>query len=102
MSRIPEDAFGFYFALGAERTYEAVASKYGVSRQAVAKHAANEGWQKRIEEIERRSREGVDKKIAETVEDMNLRHLKLLKVIQGKALETLKESRLTTAMEAVR
>ena len=42
------------------------------------------------------------KKYLESLEGMNLRHLKSLKIIQGKALEALRTMPLSTAMEAVR
>ena len=100
--KIPADAFGFYYALGPERSYGAVADEYGVSKQAVGKVATKEGWRERVESIDREARQKVDQQIAETVEEMGSRHLRMLRVIQGKALETLKAAPLATAMEAVR
>src|SRR5262249_49237469 len=102
MKKLPPEAFSFYVGLGPERSYQAVAKQYGVSKQAVTKLAVREEWRKRLDAIERRAQQGVDQRATETLEIMNERHLKTLQVIQRKALETLKAMPLTTAMDAVR
>ena len=101
-AKIPPDAFGFYLALGTGRSYGAVAEKYHVTKRAVTKHAARENWRERIHEIERKARRASEEKAVESLEMMNDRHLKSLRVIQGKALEALKAMPLNSAMEAVR
>lgn len=100
--KIPPDAFDVYVNLGPSRNYEALAMKYGVTKRAITKAAKRERWQERALELERKAREGTDQKILESLESMNLRHLKSLKVIQGKALEALRSMPLESAMEAVR
>ena len=102
MSRIPPDAFDYYFALGANRSYQAVADKYGVSKTAIVNRAVSEGWQERVERLEAKARERADEKAVESVEQMNTRHLKAAKIVQAKALETLRSVSLTSAMDAVR
>jgi len=100
--RLPHDAFQHYLGLGAGRSYQQVADKFGVSKRAVTKLATREDWQRRIEELERASRERTEQKVLETLEDMNVRHLRSLRVVQAKALEALRSSHLSTAMDAVR
>lgn len=100
--RIPSEAFEFYVGLGPDRSYQRVADEFGVSKRAVTKLAARERWQERVVELERQAREGAEKRALESLEGMNLRHLKSLKVVQGKALEALRTMPLSTAMEAVR
>lgn len=100
--KIPPDAFDVYVNLGPSRNYETLALKYGVTKRAITKAAKRERWQERVLELERKAREGADQKILESLESMNLRHLKSLKVIQGKALEALRSMPLESAMEAVR
>jgi hypothetical protein len=100
--RIQPDAFEFYFGLGADRSYQKVADHYGVTKRTVTRHATREDWQDKLIELERKAREGAEKKALESLEGMNLRHLKSLKVIQGKGLEALRAMPLTSAMEAVR
>ena len=100
--RIPPDAFSFYYSLGPTRTYQMVAEEYGVSKQAVAKLAAKDGWQECVRDIDRKAAKRAEDQLVETVEQMNIRHLKMLKLIQGRALEALKTMPLGTAMDAVR
>lgn len=100
--KIPQDAFSFYFSLGPVRSYEKVATRYGVTKRAVVMLAVRERWQEQALEIERKARERTNAKAGETTEEMNERHLKLMRVIQGKALEALKQFPLETALAAVR
>lgn len=102
MAKIPPDAFQYYVSLGHARSYAAVAEKYHVTKRAVTKLAARENWQARIHEIESKARRASEAKAVESLEQMNDRHLKSLRVVQGKALETLRSMPLQTAMEAVR
>ena len=100
--KIPPDAFHFYLALGPARSYQAVADRCGVSKRAVTKLATRERWQDRVVELEAKARAGAEQKALESLEAMNLRHLRSLKIVQGKALEALRSMPLSTAMEAVR
>ena len=100
--RIPANAFDHFLALGPSRSYQAVADWCGVSKQAVTRLAQQERWLERVADLERKAREKSEEKYVETLEAMNERHLKTLRVIQGKALEALKQFTLASAMEAVR
>jgi hypothetical protein len=102
MNRIPPDAFEFYASLGQERSYRAVAKEYGVSKRAVTKKAAVEGWTDRLEAIEAKVREKSDEKLAETMEEMRSRHLKTLRAMSSRALSGLKEFPLSSGMEAIK
>ena len=99
--KLPPSAFEFYLGLGPGRSYQAVADNYGVTKRAITKHAAKERWQERLAELEAKARQTSDQKTLETLESMNVRHLKSIRVIQGKALETLKSMALNTAMAAL-
>jgi transposase len=100
--KLPEDAFDFYHALGAGRSYRAVAKHYGCSKTAVANAARREDWESRIAERERKTRERVEEKTIETLADIRTRHLKMVRTIEAKALEGLRQLRLETGMECVR
>jgi hypothetical protein len=100
--RIPPDAFDFYVSLGPERSYQAVAKRYGVSKRAVTKCAAREHWMSRLSKIEKDARENGDKRLAETMEQMHERHLKTVRAMQARALAALKQYPLSTGMEAMR
>lgn len=100
--KIPPDAFAYYFSLGPNRSYLAVAKHFGVSKQAVTKLANRENWQQQIENIERTARQRTNESAVESLEAMNERHLKTLQVIQRKALEALRTMAISDAMDAVR
>ena len=101
-SKLPPDTFDYYFSLGQNRSYRAVAEHFGVSKTAVVNRAKKEGWQKRIETLEAKAREATERKTVESLEAMNTRHLKVYRVIQGKGLETLRSVPIEEAMDAVR
>lgn len=85
------------------RRYREVARHFGVSKRAVVDCAKRERWQQRVELIDQRAKENLEKKVAETLDQMNERHLKSLRIIQGKALESLRETPFfKTAIEAAR
>jgi len=98
--KIPPDAFEFYYGLGPGRSYQAVADHYDVTKRAVTAFAGRNGWTERLDAIEQEAREKSDKRIVESLDEMNERHLKLVRVIQGKALEALKAMPIRSAVEA--
>jgi hypothetical protein len=100
--KLPAESFDYYLSLGVSRSYQAVAEHFGVSKRAVTRRAAVERWNARVLELEAKARQAAADKALESLEAVNLRHLKALRVIQGKALETLRAMPLNTAMEAVR
>ena len=101
-TKLPNDAFDYYVSLGPGRSYETVAEQYGVSKRTVTKRASREGWQKRLTDLEAQARHNAEQRTLESLEEMNVRHLKSLRVIQARALEALRNMPLATAMEAVR
>ncbi len=99
--KIPQDALLYYIALGSSRSYDLVAKEFGVSKRAVVDHAVRERWQDRVAELERRARGNVNTGAADTVEAMNDRHLTLIKLMQSKAVEVLRNMPLAKAMDAI-
>ncbi|MFN0007035.1 MAG: hypothetical protein ACKVXR_03930 [Planctomycetota bacterium] len=99
--RIAPNAFELYVELGPGRSHQALAEKLGVSKKAVSRCAKREKWQERLEEVERKARERTDEKLVEEIEEMNTRHLKVLRFIQGRSIETMKSLPLTSAKDAV-
>ncbi len=100
--KIPGDAFEQYHAMGAHRSYEALARKYGVSKRSIVRLAHKDRWQQRLAEREKRVREAVENKVEETLEQLKSRHLRVLQAIQAKSLKALKELPMSHAMDAVR
>ena len=101
-NRIPPDAFEHYVSLGPERTHAKIAEEYGVTVRAVSKCASRENWTERLEKIDRDSRERTDKRLGETLDDIRVRHLKTLRVMNARAVEALKQYPLSSAMEAMK
>jgi hypothetical protein len=102
MNRVPTDAYQHYVSLGPQRTYEALARHYGVSKRAITKRASREQWQERLSKVEAQARDRFDEKLAETLEAVNGRHLKTLRLVQAKAIEALRSMPLQSAMSAIR
>lgn len=100
--KLPKDAFDVYMSLGPSRSYQAVADHFGVTKRAVTNLATKESWQQRAAELETKARQGAEQRLVETLEDMNTRHLKSLRVVQARAIEALRAMPLQSAIEAVR
>ena len=88
--RLPSDAFEYYFSLGLERSYAAVAEHFRVSKGTVTRRAADECWQGRISELERKARQTFEKKALNELDAVRERHLAGSRLLQAKALEALK------------
>lgn len=84
--KIPTNAFEVYFAMGQGRSYDALAERFKVSKQAITKTAIKERWQERVAEIEQRVQADSKEKVVDLLNEMNERHLRVLRAIQAKAL----------------
>jgi ribosome-binding ATPase YchF (GTP1/OBG family) len=100
--KLGSDAFGYYVALGDDRSYSAVASHFEVSKRAVVKAAAREDWASRLQEIDQEAREKADQKLGETLSEMRSRHQKLLRAMSTRAANALRAYPLTSGMEAMK
>ena len=100
--RLPHDAFETYFAQGPERSYQAVADQFGVSKRAVNDRAKAESWQERVIEREQKARTAAERKAEETLEQMTERHINMLKAMGARAIHALKEHPLSSGMEGLR
>src|SRR5262249_23291913 len=89
-------------SLGPSRSYGAIAERFQVNKRSVAALAKREDWQGRIAAMEKKAKEAVDQKAAETLEAMKSRHLSVYQALQRKAIEALRSKSLDTGMDAVR
>lgn len=87
--KLPIDAFDFYASLGPQRSYQAVADKFKVSKRAVTALAKRERWQARMAGVEEKARDLQEKRALESIDTMNERHLKAARFLQAKAIEAL-------------
>ena len=88
--KLPPEAFDHYLELGVDRSYQAVAERYGVSKVAVVQRAKRDRWQERLRELEKKAREQADKKAVETLEAVRERQLKAARIVQARALEAMR------------
>ncbi len=100
--RIGPDAFEHYASLGPDRSHQAVADHYGVSKRAVTRRAVKDDWGGRLKAIEDNVRERTDEKIEDVLAEMRDRHLRTIKAMQARALTALKEYPLTSGMEGMK
>jgi hypothetical protein len=100
--KLPADSFEAYVAMGPERSYQAIATKYHCSKQAVTKKAAKERWQERLDEIEAEARRNSDKRVVQTLRDLNEKQLKLWQLVESRALQALRDHTLASAMDAAK
>ena len=83
-------AYEDYLAMGAERSYQVLADRYGVSKTAIVKRAKKEQWQDRIADLEQQARERAEEKAVDELEAVRQRHLKEARFLQARALQALK------------
>ena len=101
-AKLTADAFAYYVSLGPSRNYAAVAKHYGCDKRTVLRHARAGRWQEQLAEIEAAARKNTQQKIGNSLEEMNERHLKVLRAVLGRALEALRATPLRSAADAVR
>jgi hypothetical protein len=103
MSRkLDNTAFDFYVGLGLGRSYKQVGEHFGANKRTVVRTAIRENWQERLEAIEQKSREAIDERLATELQEMQVRHLKLLRAMGSRAAKAVAELPLNTGMEGIR
>jgi hypothetical protein len=98
--RLPPEAFEYYFSLGPDRSYQAVADHYGAAKVTVTRRATEEGWQSRLRKLEQEARDRSEKRIVEEMDAVRDRHVKAARILQAKALEALRNLPPEQAMKA--
>lgn len=102
MQKLPEDAFALYVSQGADRSHQAVADHYGVSKRTVTRAATRENWTARLAAIEANAQKRSDAKLAQGMAEVRERHLKLLRAMASRAAQAIQAYPLETAMEGMR
>jgi hypothetical protein len=101
--RIPPEAFAFYLALGAARSYQAVADHYGATKNGVLARALRDDWPKKLTAAEVKVVARAESKAVESLAVMHERHLAQIRAVQIVAVQTLQaHPTMATAMEAAR
>lgn len=90
--KIPDDAYEDYLALGTERSYQALAERYGVSKTAIVQRAKREGWQERIENLQRESQKRAESQVLDEMDKIRERQLAEARFLQHRALKALQDA----------
>ena len=96
------EAFTLYVGLGHVRSYAAVARQYGVTTRGILALAKRHRWAERLREIEQIVEERLREHNATVLAEARERHLKSLRVLQGKALSGLRDQSVRSVAEASR
>jgi hypothetical protein len=103
--RLSDDAFDHYVALGPGRSYDAVARHYGVSKRAVAKKAAAEGWQERLAGLSKEARDLADAALVQAMQEVQAREAERMRRAREAIAEVMTPARikavLATMLKAV-
>jgi len=100
--QVPDEAFAYYVALGPGRSYAMVAEKYSVSRRTILRAADRDQWSERLQAIEKEARAATDKQLARDLQDMSMRHRKLLLAMASRAAKAIQDYPLTSGMDGLR
>jgi hypothetical protein len=99
--KLTPEAFEYYFGLGADRSYRAVAEKFHVAKKTVVATAKREGWQERIAQRDQAATKRAEDRVVESLTAMKDRHLRMIRAVQSKALDALKNMPIDTGYQAV-
>ena len=73
-----------------------------IDNPTVTRRATKENWTERLLQAEAKAREGTEEDAVEILREMNGRHLKIAKALQGKALEALRSLPIDRATDVIR
>lgn len=74
-------------------SYASIASKYGVSLQAVKKRASRDGWQELRRKTIQKVNQGLPEKVGETLAEVNARHAQIGIELQKMAADAIESGR---------
>lgn len=100
--KLPADAYAYYLSLGVERSYSKVAERFGVSKRAVLDAAKTERWQERVQDAEDKGRDKATEAYVESIQQMNERHLKVMRFILARSIDGMQKLPIATFAEAAR
>lgn len=87
-------AFDLYYAMGDDRSYDAVASRIGVSKQSIYKWSKQNNWQQRIAERDAKNAEQIYKQTDDDMVKTALQYREVAKASIGAYIKKLKNGEL--------
>lgn len=88
--RIPDDAFEIYVAMGAGRSYQALAEKLKVDKRSIVRYATKEKWAERFTKIQEEARAATDKKLVADLQAVREQQLREVRFLRSEALKAMK------------
>jgi hypothetical protein len=102
MKELPrhKKAFELWYA-DPKRNLTAVGRQLNISKQSITKWAKLFKWEERAAKRDEAADRRTDEKVAESTAEMNARHVREYKMLQGKALERLTKARIEKDRDAI-
>lgn len=97
-----EKAFAEYVAMGDNRSYRAVAKKFGVQKRRIVNVARSKEWLARLTKIEADARVIADKKLTESRAEVHERHLRMIRAMASRGLKGLQANEFDNARDSAR
>lgn len=88
--KIPDNAFETYVAMGTERSYQALADKFGVDKRSISRLAAKERWVERLAKIQEEARAATDKKLVADLQAVREQQLREVRYLRAEAIKGMK------------
>lgn len=97
-----EKAFAEYVSMGEDRSYRAVAKKFGVTKRCIVDVSRRKHWLTRLAKIEADAREMADKRLTETRSEVHERHLRMIRAMAARAAQGLQAHAFDNARDSAR
>ena len=88
--KIPENAFETYVAMGTERSYQALADKFGVDKRSISRLAAKERWVERLGKIQEEARAATDRKLVADLQAVREQQLREVRYFRSETIKAIK------------
>ena len=89
--KLPMESFEMYISMGIDRSYQAIADHYKVTKVAVTNRARRDKWQDRLAAMEDQVRREFEEAARSEMKAVRDRQLQAARALQGKALEVLRD-----------
>jgi hypothetical protein len=77
-----------------------LALKWGINKNTLMNRSWNQGWTEKRKRFKQRVRAKTEDKVIDTMAEMNIRHIKMYKILQAKSLTALSKTDITRATDA--
>jgi len=89
-TKLPDDAFEKYVAMGPDRSYQALAKRLGVDKRSITRLAVKEKWIERLAKIQKDARAETDRKLVGDLQVVREQQLRELRFLRSESLKVMK------------